>query len=145
MSNKNYKLADEAETEALAQRLAAKLQAGDVLALQGDLGAGKTAFCRALIRAVLGAPDEAVPSPTFALVQAYEGPDFPITHFDLYRLKDERELDELGFFEALEDGVTLIEWPDRAGRALPADCLRLTLEHGDDEGARIATLSGINL
>lgn len=145
MNHKSYNLADEAATAALAVRLGDKLQAGAVVALEGDLGAGKTAFCRALIRHVLRAPQEPVPSPTFALVQIYEGPDFPITHFDLYRLKDERELDELGFFEALEDGVTLIEWPDRAGSALPADCIHLTLAHGDSEEARIATLSGITL
>ncbi|MGB0921883.1 MAG: tRNA (adenosine(37)-N6)-threonylcarbamoyltransferase complex ATPase subunit type 1 TsaE [Alphaproteobacteria bacterium] len=145
MDAQNFDLEDEAATMALAQRMAPCLRVGHVVALEGDLGAGKTAFCRALIRDLLGNSEEPVPSPTFALVQTYEGPDFPITHFDLYRLKDERELDELGFFEALDEGVTLIEWPDRAGRSLPHDCIRLSLTHGEDEGRRIAKLEGINL
>lgn len=127
-------LHSEADTAAFAARLAPVLRAGDVIALEGDLGAGKTAFARALIRALIGNPEEAVPSPTFALVQNYDGPDFPITHFDLYRLEDERELDELGFFEALDDGLTLIEWPSRAGRSLPQDRLTLRFTHADADG-----------
>lgn len=127
-------LQSEAETAAFAAALAPNLRAGDVIALEGDLGAGKTAFARALIRALLGNPEENVPSPTFALVQNYDGPDFPITHFDLYRLEDERELDELGFFEVLDDGITLIEWPVRAGRSLPQNRLTLRFTHADENG-----------
>ena len=132
-------LENEAATVALAHAIAPELGVGDVVALQGDLGAGKTAFARAIIRSILGDGYHTVPSPTFALVQHYDGPNFPIAHFDLYRLQDERDLDELGFFEAIDEGLTLIEWPDRAGRALPSH-KAITFAH-EGEGRRV-TLEG---
>jgi tRNA threonylcarbamoyladenosine biosynthesis protein TsaE len=106
------------ETEALGRRLALVLAPGDVVALHGDLGAGKTTLARGLIRALCPAITE-VPSPTYTLVQCYDAPGFQIWHFDLYRLQAPDEVRELGWDEAA-GGVRLIEWPDRAGRFLPA-------------------------
>ncbi|MEL6662476.1 MAG: tRNA (adenosine(37)-N6)-threonylcarbamoyltransferase complex ATPase subunit type 1 TsaE [Pseudomonadota bacterium] len=119
-------LPDPAATEALAARIAPHLRAGHVIALQGGLGAGKTTFCRALISALLGAPTD-VPSPTYTLVQTYYGPGFPIYHFDLYRLKDASELNELGWEDTF-DGLSLVEWPDKAGERLPAWRMTISLE-----------------
>ena len=116
-------------TEQLAQRLAPCLRRGDVLAMEGSLGAGKTAFTRALLQA-LGAEGE-IPSPTFTLVQTYDLRDFLACHFDLYRLKDERELDELGWDDALAEGLTIVEWPDRAGSRLPENRLVVRLSIGE--------------
>lgn len=120
-----FELPDLAATEALAQGLAPHLKAGDVIALRGGLGAGKTTFARALISALMGQETE-VPSPTYTLVQIYEGPDFPIFHYDLYRLEVPDEVFELGWDETA-DGLCLIEWPDRAGPHLPNWRLDLTL------------------
>jgi len=103
----------EAATARLAARLADLSGRGDVLALDGPLGSGKTVFARGFIRA-LTRPDEEVPSPTFTLVQIYESGRGPIHHFDLYRIEAAAELDELGLEEAFADGITLIEWPGRA-------------------------------
>ncbi len=108
---KTIDLKDEASTQALGAWLAPFLRAGDVVLLQGDLGAGKTTWARGLICALLG--DTEVPSPTYTLVQTYTAPNFEIWHFDLYRLKHETEVWELGIEEALDDGVCLIEWPER--------------------------------
>src|SRR5690349_14429876 len=111
-------LADEAATQALGAALAKALRAGDAVCLSGPLGAGKSSLARALIRA-LTAPDEEVPSPTYTLVQAYQGPDFEIAHFDLYRLEGPDEARELGLDDALKHGAAVIEWPQRLGGALP--------------------------
>ncbi|MEK9726225.1 MAG: tRNA (adenosine(37)-N6)-threonylcarbamoyltransferase complex ATPase subunit type 1 TsaE, partial [Rhodospirillaceae bacterium] len=116
-------LADEAATEALGRWLAAVAAPGDVIALAGDLGSGKTVLARAVVRAYCDTPGEEVPSPTFTLVQSYEGGAAPVHHFDLYRLEDPDEALELGIEEAFADGVTLIEWPDRLGPWLPAERL----------------------
>lgn len=113
-------LADDAATEALGARLAAILAPGDLVLLEGDLGAGKTALARALIRAAAGDPDLEVPSPTFALVQPYRAGELDILHADLYRLSDPREVDELGLLDRA-DALVLVEWaervPELAGRA----------------------------
>ncbi|MGV0910826.1 tRNA (adenosine(37)-N6)-threonylcarbamoyltransferase complex ATPase subunit type 1 TsaE [Martelella sp. FOR1707] len=127
----SFFLPDETATIAFAGRLAPLLTVGDCLLLDGDLGMGKSTFARALIRARTGVRDLEVPSPTFTLVQVYDG-DPPIWHFDLYRLSDPDELIELGIDEALEDGVSLIEWPDRGEGLLPKDALRLAFA---EEGA----------
>jgi tRNA threonylcarbamoyl adenosine modification protein YjeE len=95
------------------------------VALWGDLGAGKTSLAREILRA-LGVTED-VPSPTFTLVQTYETPRLTVAHYDLYRLKRARELDELGFREALEDGAALVEWPERAPDYLPDETLHLRL------------------
>lgn len=122
----HFDLPDLAATTALAEKLAPLLRSGDVIALHGGLGAGKTTFSRALISALLGQETE-VPSPTYTLVQTYDGPDFPVFHFDLYRLNSPDEVDELGWDET-QDGLALIEWPDQAGSRLPAWRLDLTLD-----------------
>jgi tRNA threonylcarbamoyladenosine biosynthesis protein TsaE len=134
-------LPDEAATAALAARLAAIARPGDVIALKGELGAGKTAFARAFIRA-RGAADEEVPSPTFTLVQIYEGAGGTIWHFDLYRLTAADETWELGIEEAFASGISLIEWPDRLGPLLPRNRLEITLEFGDRAEARRVVIDG---
>lgn len=144
------RLADPAATAGLAQRIAAVARPGDVIALAGDLGSGKTAFARAFIRARSRA-DEDVPSPTFTLVQTYGGTGAgdgtePVTiwHFDLYRLEAPGDAVELGIDEAFVDAISLIEWPDRLGALLPARSLVLTLafDPAGGEDGRIATLAG---
>ncbi|MBK8456164.1 MAG: tRNA (adenosine(37)-N6)-threonylcarbamoyltransferase complex ATPase subunit type 1 TsaE [Phyllobacteriaceae bacterium] len=125
-------LADEAATARLGEDLSLALKAGDALLLSGELGAGKSALARAVIRSLAGDPELDVPSPTFTLVQAYDG-RLPVRHVDLYRISAETELDELGLDEALERGVVIVEWPDRAPAALPADAIRIRLS---DEGGR---------
>lgn len=138
---RHFDLPDEAATRALARRLAVVLRPGDVVALHGDLGAGKTAFARALIRALVGDEGEEVPSPTFTLVQTYALPDATVWHFDLYRLSEANEVIELGWEEARQ-GIVLVEWPDRLGPLLPADRFDLTLGFGASPDARVATLAG---
>lgn len=134
-------LADEAATTALARAVARAARPGDVIALWGDLGAGKTRFARAFIGALAGDSEE-VPSPTFTLVQSYDTPAGTVWHFDLYRLDSPDEVLELGFEEALTDGIALIEWPDRLGALLPRDRLDLALDFGATEESRVARLTG---
>jgi tRNA threonylcarbamoyl adenosine modification protein YjeE len=126
----------------LAGKLAPRLRRGDFLALKGDLGAGKSAFARFLIRAITERPDEDVPSPTFALVQPYETGRFPIHHFDFYRLSGLSEAAELGVGEALDAGLVIAEWPERLGGALPADRLEISLVEADRPDRRDASLEG---
>lgn len=124
-------------TTALGARLAGVLRAGDAICLFGDLGAGKSTLARGLIRA-LTSPDEDVPSPTFTLVQTYDGPAFTIAHFDLYRLKDAAEAYEIGLEEALDEGCAVIEWPERLDGDLPPDRLDIELAvEGEARTARI--------
>jgi tRNA threonylcarbamoyl adenosine modification protein YjeE len=125
----------------LADEIAFFLQPGDTLCLEGDLGAGKSTFARALIRTLSGDPDLDVPSPTFTLTQAYETPRFDVAHFDLYRLTDPNELDELGLDAALTRGVAIIEWPSRGGGRIPADHIALRLEEGGSENQRTITIA----
>jgi tRNA threonylcarbamoyladenosine biosynthesis protein TsaE len=132
-------LPDEAATAALAARISALAEAGDVIALRGDLGVGKTAFARAFIRA-RGNRGEEVPSPTFTLVQVYEGDPTAIWHFDLFRLRSPEEAWELGIEDAFGEGISLIEWSDRLATLLPARRLEITLAFGDRSDARRASL-----
>ena len=134
-------LVSEAATSALAARLARASRAGDVIALRGELGSGKTSLARAFIR-TLGRGDEEVPSPTFTLVEVYGvGEGLPaIWHFDLFRLQKPEEVHELGFEEALAGGISLIEWPERLGALLPREHLDLTLLAGSDPARRTARL-----
>jgi len=134
-------LPDEGSTAALAARIAALARPGDTIALRGDLGAGKTSFARAFIRACGDAREE-VPSPTFTLVQIYETDSGTIWHFDLYRLKTADEAWELGIEDAFASGISLIEWPERLGPLLPARRLDVTLDFGDRPQARRAFLAG---
>ncbi len=108
----NIFLSDEVATAALGARLAAVLRPGDIVRLEGDLGAGKTALARAVIRALSGDPALEVPSPTFALVQPYDTPAGPLLHADLYRIADPRETDELGLLDRPE-AIVLLEWAAR--------------------------------
>lgn len=137
-SGREIALDNEAATAALAHQVAQLLRRGDILALYGDLGAGKTTFARALINALPG-PSEEVPSPTFTLVQTYRRGDLEIWHFDLYRLEDPEEAYELGIEEAFTEAVSLIEWPEKLGALLPRDHLALTLSF-TEEGKRKAIL-----
>ncbi len=134
-------LADEAATRTLARRIAAAAGAGDIIALSGDLGSGKTVFARAFVHAYCGMSDD-VPSPTFTLVQAYDGGAAVVHHFDLYRLKQPDEVLELGIEDAFAEGISIIEWPDRLGPWLPANRLEVNLSPGRHEGARRARLIG---
>lgn len=134
-------LPDEAATARLAAALGDLLRPGDTVCLYGGLGAGKTAFSRALIRSLSGNPEEEVPSPTFTLVQLYPLPRFDLWHFDLYRLSGPEEVAELGWEEAQAGGCALVEWPERLGDLLPADRLDLTLTVTGPE-SRTATLAG---
>jgi tRNA threonylcarbamoyladenosine biosynthesis protein TsaE len=112
-------LANETATEQLGATLAARLHAGDVVGLQGELGSGKTTLARAILRTAAGDPDLIVPSPTFTLVEIYETPRGTFWHFDLYRLEAPEQVFELGWEEALAEGIVLIEWPQRLGDLLP--------------------------
>ena len=130
-------LSDEAATRAAGAALAQVLAPGDVLLLDGPLGAGKTTFVRGLLEA-LGHAGE-VPSPSFAIVQPYEDLSPPLWHVDLYRIAHPSELAELGLDTILDDGVLVVEWPGHAGAgAWPPTALALSLGVADD-GARVLT------
>jgi tRNA threonylcarbamoyladenosine biosynthesis protein TsaE len=132
-------LADQNATAELGARIARGLRTGDVVLLSGELGAGKTALARAILRA-LGV-NEHVPSPTFTLMQTYDTPKLTVRHLDLYRVEDARELDELGLDEALDDGAVLVEWPERAAGRWPDDAMRVGLTT-TGETSRRAVLKG---
>ncbi|WP_321448693.1 tRNA (adenosine(37)-N6)-threonylcarbamoyltransferase complex ATPase subunit type 1 TsaE [uncultured Cohaesibacter sp.] len=136
----------EAASAALAADIAPLLACGDVLALEGDLGMGKSFFARALLRARADDPFMEVPSPTFTLVQGYDiafgDEELELFHFDLYRISDSEELYEIGFEEAWETGAALVEWPDRADDLMPASTLWLSFVPSQSDDARHLTLSG---
>lgn len=132
-------LPDAEATEALGKRLATLARAGDVILLEGPIGAGKSCLARAFIRARLGREEE-VPSPTFTLVQVYEAEGVEIWHADLYRLSHPDEVWELGLDDAFLSAICLVEWPDRLGAHQPPGALRIRLEAAG-EGRR-AILSG---
>lgn len=141
-----FDLPGPAATAALAQRLAVLARGGDVIALRGDLGVGKTSFARAFVNALPG-PDgalvaEEVPSPTFTLVQSYRRLPADVWHLDLYRLERPEEAYELGIEEAFGSAIVMIEWPERLGELLPLQRLDLTLSFGSSDEARHAELIG---
>lgn len=139
-------LSDEAATGRLARDIAAILKTGDIVALSGHLGAGKSLLARAMLRHLAEDPALEAPSPTFTLVQSYEAPAGGLLlHADLYRVRSPDELDDLGLIEDLERAITLVEWPDRAGTRLPAGRrldIVLEVDPENPETGRIATLSG---
>ena len=126
-------LGSPAETDQFARRLGEILAPGDVLLLQGDVGAGKTHFARALIRSILRCPED-IPSPTFTLVQTYDTSLGEVWHADLYRLTSPDEIEELGLIDAFDHAISLIEWPDRLGELAPLGALWIDLSAplGDD-------------
>lgn len=140
-----YPLPDLDATRTLARNLARELGAGDVVGLIGPLGAGKTAFARALIEALAeaggGAPVGEVPSPTFTLVQPYETGAVPVWHFDLYRLDRPDDALELGIEEAFASVISVIEWPEKLGPLLPEEWLEVAIS--TDDGGRRARVRGI--
>jgi N-acetylmuramate 1-kinase len=137
-------LANETATAHLMADLALLIGPGDVITLSGDLGTGKTAAARAMIRYLAGDDTLEVPSPTFTLVQGYDLPPFPLVHADLYRVNDPSELEEIGLSPLPEATVALIEWPERAPGALPADRIEIALSHRPALGssARAAEITG---
>jgi len=135
-------LADEMATAHLMADLALLVSPGDVITLSGDLGAGKTAAARAMIRYLASDDTLEVPSPTFTLAQAYDLPPFPLVHADLYRISDPSELEEIGLSPLPEATVVLIEWPERAPEALPKDRIDIALRPALVSTARAAEVTG---
>ncbi len=133
-----------AETEALGARLADALDAGRVVAFTGDLGAGKTAFVSGMARA-LGV-EERVTSPTFTIVNEYEGGRLPLFHFDMYRLGDADELFHIGWEDYLaRGGICAVEWSENVAEALEPDAVRVSIVRGDGDSDRMITIKGVEL
>lgn len=130
------------QTESLGRRLASALKGTEVIAMFGGLGMGKTALTRG-IASGLGA-DDCVSSPTFALVNEYEG-RCKIYHFDMYRINGIDDLYAVGFFDYLDTGVIIIEWSENISDALPDDCIRITIKPGENENSRIFCIEGGSL
>ena len=133
---------DEAGVVRLADLLALKIRRGDVIALRGEVGAGKTTLARALIAALLGDRAAEVPSPTFSLSQVYETPRLTITHFDFYRLASAEDVREVGFDEAIASGAAIVEWPARAAELLPESRCEIDLAETADPATRRLTVRG---
>jgi tRNA threonylcarbamoyladenosine biosynthesis protein TsaE len=132
-------LSDSDATVDLGAALAPLLQRCDGLLLFGDLGAGKTTLARGLIHAWVGQPVE-TPSPTYTLVQTYDGPRGVLAHFDLYRLRGPEDLYEVGLYESFDEGAVVIEWPERLGGWRPAN--RIELRLSIDGAERTADIAG---
>ena len=127
------------ETEALGMELAARLRPGDIVAYTGDLGAGKTAFTRGIARG-LGIP-EGVTSPTFTIVNEYEGGRLPLFHFDMYRLGDSEELFDIGWEDCLaRGGVCAVEWSENVADALEDEPIRVDIRRGEHDGQRVISI-----
>ena len=137
----DFPLTGLADTVALGGRIATGLGVGDAVALEGDLGAGKTTLARAILEG-LGVGED-VPSPTFTLVQQYETPKLAVRHYDFYRIEKPSELNELGLEEALDEGAALIEWPERAPSRIPPDALHIKLTITGDR-SRNAHIEGLS-
>jgi len=136
---RSHTLVSPEATCAFARALAPRLAPGDVIALEGDIGAGKTHFARCVIQSLLPAPED-VPSPTYTLVQTYPGQVCEIWHADLYRLTGPAEVFELGLIDAFAAAICLVEWPDRLGDLLPDTSLHMSLAQGGTDEARQAAL-----
>lgn len=133
-------LPDDAATSAYGVELAAMLVPGDIVSLEGELGAGKSALARATIRALAGDPELEIPSPTFALVQPYDTAKGQVLHADLYRLGDAAEADELGLLDNV-DGIVLVEWAERAGQVVDATTITINLSIPPGGAGRNLTLT----
>ena len=127
-----YTSHDEDETIRIAQEFAKSLSGGEIIALYGDLGMGKSVFARSVIRALSHDHDLLVPSPTFSLLQTYDTDTAEIWHFDLYRLENPDDVYELGWEEALGGGIILLEWPDRIGNLLPSRTKKVNFSENSD-------------
>lgn len=140
----HLELEDEAATSRLAGDVAQLVGPGDLVTLSGDLGSGKTTFARALVRLLTGGPELEVPSPTFSLIQVYEAGAFAIVHADLFRIDKPADIGEIGFEEASEGALVLLEWPERAGSLLESDRLDICFALDKDRGQtyRTAVLTG---
>ena len=135
-----YKSNSDSETQAIASEFAKTLAPGTVVCLFGEMGVGKTVFTNGLCRA-LGACDYAT-SPTFTVVNEYDGGDFPVYHFDMYRIEEEDELLELGFDEYLNaNGICIIEWPENIPNSLPRKFIRVEIARGEEYSARTITIT----
>ncbi len=143
MADQHLFLADDDATADLGRRLAAVLRPGDLVLLEGDLGAGKTALARAVIRTLVGDAGLDVPSPSFALVQPYEANGHPLLHADLYRIGGPREVDELGLFDRA-DAIVLVEWPERSDEVVEQAtvAIRLVVPAGGD--GRVVTVEFVD-
>ena len=138
-----YRSGSEAQTEAIGAQLAQTLAPGTVIAFTGDLGAGKTAFVRGMAQG-LGVAGR-VTSPTFTIVNEYEGGRLPLFHFDLYRLASSDELFEIGWEDYLRrGGVCAVEWSENAAGALERDTVRVDLRRGAEDGQRVITIQGVD-
>ncbi len=143
IGNQKIEINSEQQMREFASNFAEGLQKGDIVLLYGDLGVGKTVFCRSLIKALCGDNTE-VPSPTFTLVQLYDYDGSNIWHFDLYRLSDPSEVYELGWEEALSEGIVLVEWPERLGKMIPNGAISVSISVLDkDPNARDIEVSRI--
>ncbi|MBV8794663.1 MAG: tRNA (adenosine(37)-N6)-threonylcarbamoyltransferase complex ATPase subunit type 1 TsaE, partial [Hyphomicrobiales bacterium] len=140
----SFEAPNEAATLAIAAAQATWLEPGDFVALTGDLGAGKTAFARGLIRALAEEPELEAPSPTFTLMQVYDAPRGPVVHADFYRLRGPTELANIGWDEAIDGAIAIVEWPEKVAEALPADRLEVDLRIDAKRGPdfRLVTLRG---
>ena len=141
----SFEAPDEATTLAIAAAQAAWLEPGDFVGLTGDLGAGKTTFARSLIRAIAEAPELEAPSPTFTLMQVYDASRGPVVHADFYRLRGPTELANLGWDEAIDGAIAIVEWPEKVAQALPADRLEIDIRFDPTRGPefRLLRLRGI--
>ncbi|RCL02278.1 MAG: putative ATPase or kinase [Candidatus Tokpelaia sp. JSC189] len=137
-----FRLDDEETTKRLGKGLALSLKKGDLVTLHGDLGTGKSTLARALIRTLADNEVLEVPSPTFTLVNTYDDQRLIVTHADLYRIDNTKEIEELGFDQALEDGVLLVEWPRKAGSMFDNTQFAIFLEHDGD--GRLVTIKTAN-
>lgn len=140
MSKITLVIEDENAMMRFGASLASILECGDVICLQGPLGAGKTTLARGLITQLCGAKD--APSPTYTLVETYEASDLSLWHFDLYRLEEEKDVWELGLEESLDEGVSLIEWPERIASLIPENALHLEIVLDQSKHSRLLQLSG---
>lgn len=130
----------EQETKTIAREFARTLKAGDIIAMHGTLGMGKSVFARELIRTLANDPELEVPSPTFTLVQIYDIEPTPIWHYDLYRIEDPDEIWEIGWEEGLSTAINIIEWPENLGSLLPKNHIRIEIKTGSSQNQRIVKI-----